>query len=270
MKRLINQVPSKSNHLFLGILPFLLIAIVYISSSNARLAANPNDKLLPSVEKCIDTMGKMAFEKSKRSGEYILLNDTLSSLKRLGLGVAISAVFALVVGIGIGIIPYMTSLVSPMIWFISLIPTMAILPILFIVFGLGEVSKVVLIILGIAPIMTREIYQRVKEIPSEQIIKVQTLGANTWQIITRVITPQIFPRLIDAIRITLGTAWIFLISAEAIAATEGLGYRIFLVRRYLAMDVILPYVLWITLLAFLIDYLLRVLNYRLFPWFGKE
>ena len=47
----------------------------------------------------------------------------------------------------------------------------------------------------------------------------------------------------------MGSAWLFLIAAEAIASTEGLGYRIFLVRRYLAMDVILPYVVWITLLA---------------------
>lgn len=270
MKRLINQVPSKSTNILLGLLPFLLIVIVYVSASNTRLAQNPNDKLLPSIEKSVTTMQKMAFEESKRSGEYILLNDTLSSLKRLATGVIISAILALVIGISIGIIPYVTATVSPMIWFLSLIPTMAMLPILFIVFGLGEVSKVILIILGIAPIMTREIYQRVKEIPSEQIIKVQTLGASTWQIITRVVTPQILPRLIDAIRLTLGTAWIFLISAEAIAATEGLGYRIFLVRRYLAMDVILPYVIWITILAFLIDYILRKFNQRLFPWFGKE
>ena len=55
-----------------------------------------------------------------------------------------------------------------------------------------------------------------------------------------------WPRLIDALRLTLGSAWLFLIAAEAIASTEGLGYRIFLVRRYLAMDVILPYVIWIT------------------------
>ena len=270
MKRLINQVPSKTTGLFLGLLPFILIVFVYLSSSSVRLEKNPNDKLLPSIEKCIDSMNKLAFEKSKRSGEYILLNDTLSSLKRLAIGVLISAIFALLVGISIGIIPYMRSTISPLIWFFSLIPTMAILPILFIVFGLGEISKVVLIIFGVAPIMTREIYQRVREIPSEQIIKVQTLGANSWQIITRVITPQILPRLIDSIRLTLGTAWIFLISAEAIAATEGLGYRIFLVRRYLAMDVIIPYVIWITLLAFLIDFILRVFNQRLFPWFGKE
>ncbi len=63
------------------------------------------------------------------------------------------------------------------------------------------------------------------------------------------VLPQIWPRLIDSLRLTLGSAWLFLIAAEAIASTEGLGYRIFLVRRYLAMDVILPYVVWITLLA---------------------
>lgn len=270
MKRLINQIPSKTANIFLGLLPFLLIAIVYMGASNIRLDENPNDKLLPSIEKCIESMSKMAFEEDKRSGGYILYEDTTASLQRLLIGVGISAIIALSIGISIGVVPYITSTLSPLIWFFSLIPTMAILPILFIVFGLGEVSKIVLIVLGITPIMIRDIFQRVKEIPSEQIIKVQTLGASTWQIITRVVTPQIFPRLIDSIRLTLGTAWIFLISAEAIAATEGLGYRIFLVRRYLAMDVILSYVIWITILAFLIDFILRQFNKKLFPWFGKE
>jgi NitT/TauT family transport system permease protein len=63
---------------------------------------------------------------------------------------------------------------------------------------------------------------------------------------------------------------LFLISAEAIASTEGLGYRIFLVRRYLAMDVILPYVVWITLLAFLMDWLLRIASRVAFPWAENE
>ena len=57
-----------------------------------------------------------------------------------------------------------------------------------------------------------------------------------------------------------------MIAAEAITAEGGLGYRIFLVRRYLAMDIILPYVIWITLLAFVIDLLLRWLSARLYPW----
>ena len=104
------------------------------------------------------------------------------------------------------------------------------------------------------------------EIPTEQVVKAQTLGASTWQIVCRVVLPQALPRLVSALRLSLGPAWLFLISSEAIAATEGLGYRIFLVRRYLAMDVILPYVLWITLLAFLADFLLARLSRRAFAW----
>jgi NitT/TauT family transport system permease protein len=86
----------------------------------------------------------------------------------------------------------------------------------------------------------------------------------------RVVLPQTLPRLIDALRLAMGSAWLFLIAAEAIASTEGLGYRIFLVRRYLAMDVILPYVAWITLLAVLSDWLLRRLRARAFAWAEPE
>lgn len=68
-------------------------------------------------------------------------------------------------------------------------------------------------------------------------------------------------------RLTLGKAWLFLIAAEAVAATDGLGYRIFLVRRYLSMDVILPFVLWITLLGFTMDWLLRTLLHWKFGWY---
>ncbi len=79
--------------------------------------------------------------------------------------------------------------------------------------------------------------------------------------------PQTWPRLIDSLRLTLGSAWLFLIAAEAIASTEGLGYRIFLVRRYLAMDVILPYVVWITLLAVALRTgCCGMLRARAFPW----
>jgi NitT/TauT family transport system permease protein len=97
-------------------------------------------------------------------------------------------------------------------------------------------------------------------------VKAQTLGASTWQLAIRVVLPQVMPRLIESVRLSLGPAFLFLISAEAIASDVGLGYRIFLVRRYLAMDVILPYVAWITLLAYVMDYALAQFARRVFPW----
>ena len=102
------------------------------------------------------------------------------------------------------------------------------------------------------------------------MVKAQTLGASSLTIALRVALPQILPRLVQAVRLSLGPAWLFLIAAEAIASESGLGYRIFLVRRYLAMDVILTYVVWITALAFLMDFLLKKLGERAFPWFGRE
>ena len=78
--------------------------------------------------------------------------------------------------------------------------------------------------------------------------------------------PQLLPRLLIALRLVLGSAWLFLIAAEAIASTDGLGYRIFLVRRYFAMDIILPYVAWISLLAILCDAALLFVSRRAFPW----
>ncbi|MEO0761748.1 MAG: ABC transporter permease subunit, partial [Pseudomonadota bacterium] len=129
--------------------------------------------------------------------------------------------------------------------------------------------KIALIVIGITPIMVRDLAQRVAEIPAELVVKAQTLGASSAAIALRVVLPQVMPRLIQSVRLALGPAWLFLIAAEAIASTEGLGYRIFLVRRYLAMDVILPYVVWITLIAFLIDQGLRLLARRAYPWAGE-
>ncbi len=268
--RLINRHPAKPLKLFLGLLPFIILLFVYIGASQQRLAENPNDKLLPGIDKMVSAIDRLAFEPSKRSGEYLFWQDTASSLQRLGLGVAISAFVGLVVGLINGAIPLVRAGVSPLVTAISLIPPMAILPILFIIFGLGEVSKVVLIVIGIAPFIMRDMQARTLEIPSEQIIKAQTLMANSWQILLRVLLPQILPRLLDSVRLSLGAAWLFLIAAEAIAATDGLGYRIFLVRRYLSMDVILPYVLWITFLAFVIDWLLRLISRHVFPWYHNQ
>jgi NitT/TauT family transport system permease protein len=266
--RLINRHPARTTALFLGLIPFLLIILVYGAASQERLANNPNDKLLPGLEQMTAAVDRMAFQEDRRSGDYLMWQDTAASLKRLGIGVGVAASLALVVGLLNGILPLIRAGLTPLVSTLSMIPPLAILPILFIVFGLGELSKVMLIVIGTAPIMMRDVAQRVRELPQEQLIKIQTLGANTWQVITRMALPQVLPRLIDAVRLSLGPAWLFLIAAEAIASEEGLGYRIFLVRRYLAMDVIIPYVIWITLLAIVIDQLLRLANRRLFPWYN--
>jgi len=266
--RLINRRPGRGSALALLLLPFIVIVAVYFTSSSLRLAANPDDKLLPSAAQMRDAVAQFAFTDDVRTGERLLWADTASSLRRLGIGLAISATVSLVAGIAMGSIPLVAATLSPFVTVLSMIPPLAVLPILFIVLGLDELSKVALIAIGITPMMVRDLQQRAREIPNEVWIKAQTLGATSWTLILRVIVPQLVPRLLVALRLWLCSAWLFLIAAEAIASTDGLGYRIFLMRRYLAMDVILPYVMWITLLAWLIDEVLRQITQRLFPWYG--
>lgn len=266
MRRLINQRPGRGMAVSLSMLPFALVICAYLHYSHARLLENPGDKLLPAPSTIASTVHRFAFEEDERSGDYLFWTDTRASLERLLVALTISALGGLCLGLAIGVLPYLRVTIAPFVAAVSLIPPLAILPILFIVAGLGEVAKVTLIVIGVAPVIVRDLAMRTAELPGEQIIKAQTLGASTWQLVIRVVLPQMWPRLIDALRLSLGSAWLFLIAAEAIASTEGLGYRIFLVRRYLAMDVILPYVAWITVLAFAMDWLLRTVRARAFAW----
>jgi NitT/TauT family transport system permease protein len=265
--RLINRRPDRASRLILVILPFALLLFAYFTGSATRLTENPNDKLLPSAMQMTDAIKRVAIIPDQRTGEYILWQDTASSLQRLAIGLAISAVVGLCLGIASGVLPLFGAPLSPLLTVLSMVPPLAILPILFIVFGLGELSKVMLIVIGITPVLARDLEQRAREIPVELLIKAQTLGASTWTLILRVVLPQLLPRLLISLRLVLGSAWLFLIAAEAIASTDGLGYRIFLVRRYLAMDMILPYVAWITLLAWLMDWGLKALTRKAFPWY---
>jgi len=270
VRRLINQHPGRGASLALGALPFIALLVVYIVASHLRLAENPNDKLLPALGTIAETFHSYAFEEDRRSGQVLFWVDTWASLKRIGAALAISATLGMLLAVAIGVVPRVRAFLSPLLGTIAMIPPLAVLPVLFIVLGLEETAKIALIVIGIAPCIARDLALRVGELPREQLIKAQTLGASTWQLIVRVVLPQLWPRLIDSLRLSMGSAWLFLIAAEAIASTEGLGYRIFLVRRYLAMDVILPYVVWITLLAVLADFGLRMLRKHAFRWAEPE
>lgn len=264
--RWVNRRVRRGNSVLLGAFPIIVLLLLYLVIAASRHAANPSDKILPLPGAMAQAMAVLLFQPDQLSGQLLFWADTLASLQRLGLGVGISTLSALLVGLVLGTLPPVRATFSPLVTAIAVIPPIALLPILFIVFGLGETSKVALIVIGIAPFMIRDVAAHIAALPREQVMKALTLGASSWQLMLRVALPQAMPRLIQAARLSLGPAWVFLISAEAIASDIGLGYRIFLVRRYLSMDVILPYVAWIALLAVVMDFVLAWSSRRVFPW----
>jgi len=255
----------------LGMIPLLLLVLGYMKISHDRREVNPEDKLAPSIGKMYEDVKTYVSVPDKRSGEILFFLDAKSSLKRLGYGITISAVMGYVFGILLGLYPGARALFNPLVTNLSNINPLAILVVVLITLGTGEVSKVFLVVFGVGIPMIRNIQQAVQGIKGEVIIKQETLGASQFGIICRIVAPQMLPCLINLVRVSLGAAWIFVIAAEAISATSGLGYRIYLQTRYMNMSLIFSVIAFTATIAFISDQLLQLLlKHPRFAWYSVE
>lgn len=268
----IHANPSKKLICAYVFVPLILVITLYTLCSALYLAHDANGKIMPSFAMMASRVGELAFTLDPRTHTYLLWADTAASLFRFITGLTSAAVIGLFLGMNVALFPALEYIMLPGIVTFSFVPMMALLPIILIVVGIGDIAKITLIFLGIVFFITRDIYATTKEIPRELLVKVRTLGASELRLVYGIVLPMIMPRLFEAMRQSLGIAWWALIAGEGIAATEGLGYRIFLLRRYLDMAAIIPYVAWITVLAFTLYHILLYTEYSLYPWKnpGKE
>lgn len=251
-----------------GMILFVFIIGIYWAVSYWRHIDNPQDKIMPSFTQ-IGQGIKFSLSPDE-TGQIPLLIDTYYSLSRLFIGLFFSLLISLTLGICMGFFEFFNKISNKFIAYFGKIPPLALLPILFIISGLGESTKILLIIIGLTPVLTLNVYMKIKNLPPEHFVKAITLGSKPLNTIKRIILPQILPSVLNSLRINLLSAWMFLIAAESISAQAGLGYRIFLVRRYLAMDIIIPYVLWIALISFLLDMSLKIFIRNKYPWFNPH
>jgi NitT/TauT family transport system permease protein len=176
---------------------------------------------------------------------------------------------AVLLGLHMGMFPHVGSFFLRFVLFFDKIVALSLLPILFIAFGIDELAKVMLIVIGVAPTIILDSFNLTRSVPKEQIVKGFTLGAGDFSITYRIVFKQIWPRVLNSIRLNLKAVMLFLFAGEMIASTDGLAYRIALLRRHMGMDTIIPYVLWVALLLFLVDFGMRTLNRKLHPWFQE-
>jgi NitT/TauT family transport system permease protein len=245
-----------------------------------RHRENPEDRVVPNATQLIAGIKTSVLEPAEED-DYIpaenastwerlqhsmIWKDTASSGRRFFISLFL-LIPAVVLAVHIGLYPWFGALFLRFVLFFDKIVALSLLPILFIVFGIEEKSKIALILIGVAPTMILDVIQMVKAVPQEQIVKAFTLDANNFDIAYRVVFPQIMPGIINSLRLNLKPMMLFLFAGEIIAASDGLAYRIAIMGRHMGMDIILPYVLWVAFLLYLIDLSLRIANRRLHPWF---
>jgi NitT/TauT family transport system permease protein len=253
----------------------------YFYAAEQRHRDNPDDRVMPTITQMVrafqDAAAKPAEGAEVQEGPQtlaarirgsMLATDTIATARRFLISVALLFP-AVLLGLQMAMFPYMGAFFLRFFQFFDKIVALSLLPILFIAFGIDELSKIMLIVIGVAPTIILDTVNLTKSVPREQIVKGFTLGAGDFAITYRIVLKQIFPRVLNSIRLNLKAVMLFLFAGEMIASTDGLAYRIALLRRHMGMDTILPYVLWVALLLFAVDLGMSTLNKKLHPWFQE-
>ena len=162
-----------------------------------------------------------------------------------------------------------TSLIQPVIEFVRYLPVVALVPLTILYLGIGETQKYMVIWLGTFFQLVLMGCDTVSSVDKNYLNAAKTLGAGKWQVYREVIFPASLPGLLDDFRLTIGWAWTYLVVAEMVAASEGLGYIILKSQRFLATDVIFMGLLMIGLIGLATDFLLRLLTKILVPWYKR-
>ncbi len=199
-----------------------------------------------------------------------LAGDTLISVYRVTAGWALSALFALPIGLLIGTFRPVQALLEPLTDFIRYMPAVAFIPLVMLWIGLDESSKIAIIFIGTFFQMILMVAEDVRRVPVAQVEAAQTMGANRREIMELVLLQSAKPALLDTLRITMGWAWTYLVVAELVAANSGLGYSILKAQRFLQTDKIFAGIILIGLIGLIIDQLFRFAHRRAFPWLHQK
>lgn len=195
-----------------------------------------------------------------------LLTDLAASLGRIGLGFALALLISIPLGFAMGTLGWAQPLLEPAIGILRYLPASAFIPLLIIWLGIGEASKVALLVLGVVYFNTLMTADAVRQVPRRLLEASATLGASRTRVAWRVVFPYALPGIIDAARVNAAAAWNFVVVAELVAATSGLGYRIIRAQRFLQTDRIFAILVVIGLIGLTIDVTLRLLRSRVGRW----
>ena len=265
---MLGQPISNWAKVVLGIVAVALLLAVYTGLSYRQHKINPEDTTMPAWSAMAHGVIK-CFEVNERSGERWIAIDAKATLFRLFLGMAISGAAAIVLGLLMGVwAPIEAILYPPLAFTAKCVPT-AMIAVFFAMLGTGEKMFVGIIVFGVLPTLTQTVYLAVKDVPDELLYKSYTLGASRVEIIWNVIFRHVLPKLMDAVRLTIGPAMVILIAAEMLVADEGFGYRIRLESKKLRMDIVYPYIAMLAAFGFAVDFTLIRLQRILAPWAVK-
>ncbi len=200
---------------------------------------------------------------------YTLIEHTRYSLQRVLLGFLFGALVGIPIGYAMGLTSWSRGWFDPIVEFMRPIPPLALIPLIIIWFGIGELGKVVLLFLAALWIMIIAARSGVSGVAISKVHAAYSLGASKWQILSRVIVPNSLPDIFTGARVAMGVCWGTVVAAELVAANVGLGKMIVTASKFQQTDIIIVGIIVIGVIGFMIEVGMRALENWLIPWKGK-
>ncbi|NWG13009.1 MAG: ABC transporter permease [Acidobacteria bacterium] len=192
------------------------------------------------------------------------------SLRRVGLGFLLALAIVLPLGILIGSFGSMRALFSLVMTASGYIPIAVLVPLTLSWFGLDEIQKVVFLAMAFGIFLLPMVAKAVDAVPDVYLRTAYTLGASRFQIVWRVLVPTALPDIWHSMRLAFGVGWSYLVLAEVVVKTGGLGDVIDTARRRAMSGRVYLVIVIITLIAWLADLIWERLSGVLFPYRGKQ
>lgn len=243
----IGKTPTRAQFLTIAISVFALLILAWWLTTSAGLI---KPIFLPGLDRVWHQMSLLA-------SNGTLFSDIGSSMYRMAIAFAISSIMAIVIGVLAGCYGLVKAIVEPLVDFIRYMPVVAFVPLTILWTGTDDIQKFLVIWIGTFFQQVLMMIDAVKRVPPDFVGLGRTLGMSDRKILLRIVIPSALPSIWDALRISLGWAWTWLVLAELVASTSGLGYRIVVSQRYFQTDTIIGYILLLGFLGLVTDQIMR-------------
>jgi len=231
-----------------GIVTWLIILVVW---QIASLFSDP--QFLPSPARTF--LGAIALSSDGSLFKYMGI-----SFLRVLIGWVLGNLIAIPLGLVIGRIKIIRSLLDPLINFVRFIPPLAFITLFMLWFGIGEQSKVILIMYATLFIVIINTMTGVLAVEEDKVRAARSMGASEFQILRHVVIPATVPYIYTGSRLAMGSSFMAIVGAEMVAANEGVGFMIWNSRLYFQTDWIFVGLISLGIMGFLMDRILHLLG----------
>lgn len=188
------------------------------------------------------------------------------SLMRVTAGFTMGALAGFILGITMGLSKNAERYLAPSFHCLRQIPVLGWIPLLMLWFGVGEIFKVVFIAIGAFYPMTLNTFEGIRSLPREYIEVARVFEYNRLKLLQKVMLPMALPNILTGIRIGLGMSWMFVVGAELISASEGIGYLMTWGRQLFQLDIVMMGVVIIGIIGLVMHHMVRLIEFYFLGW----